>query len=197
MWIFRCTVPTSHVCIIEHALWLLWWLNTHILVPRARRFLVTWSWNEGLWKQPLADVRKFLTCGHASTEVKNITAHAHNGFCPSSLLWGKNFTSWALSREWLPWAVFTQLGFIDNFKSQKEKTLTKTSWTHCWVAELKQLIGRLSSEFNMLVHRLAKTNTGKARGILFHVMSCKRYLISKRLLKRNNSCVVLFKWTGK
>ena len=31
-----------------------------ILVPRARRFLVTWSWNEGLWKQPLPilDVRK-------------------------------------------------------------------------------------------------------------------------------------------
>ena len=120
MWIFRCTVPNSHVCIIEHALWLLWWLNTHILVPRARRFLVTWSWNEGLWKQPLADVRKFLTSGHASAEVTNITAHAHNGFCPSSLHWGKNFTSWALSREWLLWAVFTQLGFIDNLESKGE-----------------------------------------------------------------------------
>ena len=24
-----------------------------ILVPRARRFLVTWSWNDGLWKQTL------------------------------------------------------------------------------------------------------------------------------------------------
>ena len=29
---------------------------TVILVPRARRFLVTWSGNEGLWKQSLPDV---------------------------------------------------------------------------------------------------------------------------------------------
>ena len=29
---------------------------TLILVPRARRFLVTWSGNEGLWRQPLPDV---------------------------------------------------------------------------------------------------------------------------------------------
>ena len=29
-----------------------------ILISRARRFLFTWSWNEGLWKQPLPDVRK-------------------------------------------------------------------------------------------------------------------------------------------
>ena len=40
-------------------------------------------------------------------------------FCPSPLHWGKNFTSWALSREWLVWDVlkmlhFTQLGFTDN-----------------------------------------------------------------------------------
>ena len=139
MWIFRCTVPNSHVCIIEHALWLLWWLNTHILVPRARRFLVTWSWNEGPWKQQLADVRKFLTCGHASTEVKNITAHAHNGFCPSSLLWGKNFTSWALSREWLPWAVFTQLGFIDNLESKGED-INKN--------QLNTLLGRRTETIN-------------------------------------------------
>ena len=51
-----------------------------ILVPRARRFLVTWLGNEGLWKQPLPDVRKFLTSGRACAEVTNITAHAHNGF---------------------------------------------------------------------------------------------------------------------
>ena len=51
-----------------------------ILVPRARRFLVTWSGNEGLWKQPLPDVRKFLTSGRACAELTNITAHAHNGF---------------------------------------------------------------------------------------------------------------------
>ena len=51
-----------------------------ILVPRARRFLVTWLGNEGLWKQPLPHVRKFLTSGRACAEVTNITAHAHNGF---------------------------------------------------------------------------------------------------------------------
>ena len=53
-------------------------------------------------------------------------------FCPSPLHWGKNFTSWALSREWLLWDVlkmhhFTQLGFTDNL----EKTVTETGWTHC------------------------------------------------------------------
>ena len=63
--------------------------NPSILVPRARRFLVTWSGNEGLWKQPLPDVRKFLTSGCACAEVTNITAHAHNNFCPSPLHWGK------------------------------------------------------------------------------------------------------------
>ena len=30
MQIFRSTVPTPHVCIIGHALWPLWWLNTHV-----------------------------------------------------------------------------------------------------------------------------------------------------------------------
>ena len=29
------------------------WRSGRILVPRTRCFLVTWSWNEGLWKQPL------------------------------------------------------------------------------------------------------------------------------------------------
>ena len=42
-----------------------------------------------------------------------------------------------------------------------------------------------------------ESKIAEIEGILFHVMSCKRYLISKRLLKRNNSCVVLSKWTGK
>ena len=36
-------------------------LFSPILVPRALRFLVTWFGNEGMWKQPLPDVRKFLT----------------------------------------------------------------------------------------------------------------------------------------
>ena len=34
--------------------------STSILVPRARRFLVTWSGNEVLWKQPLPDVRGLI-----------------------------------------------------------------------------------------------------------------------------------------
>ena len=46
-------------------------------------------------------------------------------FCPSLLHWGKNFTSWALSREWLLWDVlkmhhFTQLGFTDNLELKEE-----------------------------------------------------------------------------
>ena len=38
-------------------------------IPRQER-------NEGLWRQPLPDVRKFRTSGHACAEVTNITAHA-------------------------------------------------------------------------------------------------------------------------
>ena len=68
-----------------------------ILVPRARRFLDTWSGNERLWKQPLPEVRKFLTSGCACAEVTNITAHAHNDFCPSPLHWGK-LVGYKLSR---------------------------------------------------------------------------------------------------
>ena len=62
-----------------------------ILVPRARRFLVTWSGNEGLWKQPLPDVRKFLTSGRACAEVTNITAHAHNRFLSLTAPLGEKF----------------------------------------------------------------------------------------------------------
>ena len=55
-------------------------LKGHILVPRARRFLIMWSWNERLWRQTLPDVRKFRTSGLAWAEVTNITAHSHNRF---------------------------------------------------------------------------------------------------------------------
>ena len=98
-------------------------------------------------------------------------------------------------------ADFTQLGFIDNLQSKKEKKLTKTSWTHCWVAELRQLIGRLSSEFNMWVHVWRKQTLGKQdRGDRRYLVLCPAnaiFKIWKRLLKRNNSCVVLLKLTGK
>ena len=96
-----------------------------ILVPRARRFLVTWLGNEGLWKQPLPNVRKFLTSGRECAEVTISLLMLITDFCPSPLHWGKNFTSWALSREWLLWDVlkmhhFTQLGFTDNLELKEE-----------------------------------------------------------------------------
>ena len=62
-----------------------------ILVPKAGRFLVTWSGNEGLWKQPLPDVRKFLISGRACAEVTNITAHAQNGFLSLTAPLGEKF----------------------------------------------------------------------------------------------------------
>ena len=60
--------------------WVLRFTREPILVPRAHRFLDTWLRNEGLWKQPLPDVRKFLTSGRARAKVTNITAHARNGY---------------------------------------------------------------------------------------------------------------------
>ena len=68
-------------------------INLSILVPRARRFLVTWSGNDGLWKQPLPDVRKFLTSGCEYAELTNITAHAHNGFFSFTAPLGEKFYS--------------------------------------------------------------------------------------------------------
>ena len=47
--------------------------------------------NEGLWKQPLPDVRKFLTSGRACAKVTNITAHAHNGFLSLTAPLGEKF----------------------------------------------------------------------------------------------------------
>ena len=66
-------------CACPNLLWKSIFSSGTILVPRACRFLVTWLGNEGLWKQPLPDVRQFLTFGRACAEVTNITAHAHNG----------------------------------------------------------------------------------------------------------------------
>ena len=47
--------------------------------------------NEGLWKQPLPDVRKFLTSGRSCAKVTNITAHAHNGFLSLTAPLGEKF----------------------------------------------------------------------------------------------------------
>ena len=94
-----------------------------ILVPRARCFLVTWSGNEGPWKQPLPDIRKFLTSGRACAVVTNITAHARNGFLSLTTPLGERV--YFLSSEWLLWDVskmhhFTQLGFTDNLEWKEE-----------------------------------------------------------------------------
>ena len=94
-----------------------------ILVPRARCFLVTWSGNEGPWKQPLPDVRKFLTSGGACAVVTDITAHARNGFLSLTTPLGERV--YFLSSEWLLWDVskmhhFTQLGFTDNLEWKEE-----------------------------------------------------------------------------
>ena len=98
-----------------------------ILVLRARRFSVTWQGNEGLWKQPLPDVRKFLTSGRACVEVTNITAHNHNGFLSlTAPLGGKFYFLISLQRvasfgcfENAP-LQFTQLGFTDNLELKEE-----------------------------------------------------------------------------
>ena len=101
------------------------WRSGRILVPRARRFLVTWSWNEGLWKQPLPDVRKLRTSGHPCAEVTNSTAHAHNGFLSLTAPLGKQFyflssLQRVASLGCFENTDFTQLVFIDNLESKKE-----------------------------------------------------------------------------
>ena len=70
--------------------------------------------SENFW-HPVARVQKFQI-----SLLMLIT-----DFCSSPLHWGENFTSWALSREWLLWDVlkmhhFTQLGFTDNLELEEE-----------------------------------------------------------------------------
>ena len=71
-------------------------------------------------------------------------------FCPSPLHWGKNFTSWALSREWLVWDVlkmlhFTQLGFTDNrpFALRGHVTSFLWKWKLYDFAFKKRLVGHI------------------------------------------------------
>ena len=47
---------------------------------------------------------------------------------------------------------FTQLGFIVNLESKGDDIKKKTAEHTVGSAELRKLIGRLSSEFNMCVH---------------------------------------------
>ena len=94
-----------------------WYLN--ILVPRARRFLVTWSGNEGLWKQPLPDVRKFLTSGRACAEAANMTTHAHNGFLSLTAPLGEKFY-FLSSLQRVGCFENAPLGFTDDLELKKE-----------------------------------------------------------------------------
>ena len=130
-------------------------------------------------------------------------------FCPSPLHWGKHFTSWALSREWLLWNVlkmhhFTQLGFTDNLELKEEdskrnrlntllvcRTETINRETIVWVMWVfsfntfgEQTLGKQ--------YREDRYNAGKSQSKKVSCsMSCNCYLTSKRFLKRNHSCVVL------
>ena len=132
-----------------------------ILVPRARRFLVTWSWNEELWKQPLPDVRKFLTSGHACVEDTNITAHAQSGFLSLTALLGKKFYFLSsllrvASLDSFENTDYTQLGFTDNLESKGED-INKN--------QLNTLLGRrtetINRQINMRVHVWRKQTPGK------------------------------------
>ena len=181
-----------------------------ILVPRVRHFFVTWLGNEGLWKYPLPDVRKFLISGRACAEVTNITTHAHNGFLSLTAPLGKNFTSWALSREWLLWDVlkmhhFAQPGFTDNLELKEEdsnwnrlntllvcRTETINRQTIVWVMWVFFFFNTFGEQTLGKQYRRDRYNGGKSQSKKVSCsMSCNCYITSKRFLKRNHSCVVL------
>ena len=133
-------------------------------------------------------------------------------FCPSPLHWGKNFTSRALSREWLLWGVlkmhhFTQLGFTDNLGLKEEdsnrnrlntplvcRTETINRQTIVWY-ELRECFFFFNTFAEQTLgkhYREARYNAGKSQPKkLSCSMCCNCYLTSERFLKRNHSCVVL------
>ena len=179
-----------------------------ILVPRARCFLVTWSGNEGPWKQPLPDIRKFLTSGRACAVVTNITAHARNGFLSLTTPLGERV--YFLSSEWLLWDVskmhhFTQLGFTDNLEWKEEdsnrnrlntllvcRTETINRQTIVWVMWVFFFFNTFGEQTLGKQYREDRYNAGKSQSKKVSCsMSCNCYLTSKRFLKRNHSCVVL------
>ena len=107
-------------------------------------------------------------------------------FNPSPLHWGKNFTSWALSREWLLWDVlkmhhFTQLGFTDNLELKEEdsnrnrlntllvcRTVTINRQTIVWVIWVFFVI--------RLANKHCESNIAKI-DIMREKVSLKRYLV--------------------
>ena len=77
-------------------------------------------------------------------------------FCPPPLHWGQNFLSSLQSVASLGCfenTDFTQLGFIVKLESKGDVIKKKKPAEHTLgCAERRQLIGRLSSAFNMCVH---------------------------------------------
>ena len=125
-------------------------------------------------------------------------------FCPSPLHWGKDFTLWALSREWLFWDVlkmhhFTQLGFTDNLELKEEDS--DRNWMNALLVCRTETINRQTIVWVTWVFFFFFFNTfgeqtlgtlGKSQSKKVSCsMSCNCYLTSKRLSKRNHSCVVL------
>ena len=108
------------------------------------------------------------------SEVTNITARALNGFLSLTAPLGEKFyflssLQRVASLDVLKMYHFTQLGFTDNLENLK-KTVTETGRTHRWFAELRQLIGRLSSE-------LCESNIAKI-DIMRVKVNLKKYLVS-------------------
>ena len=103
-------------------------------------------------------------------------------FCPSQLHWGKNFSSRALSREWLLWGVlklhhFTQLGFTDNLGLKEEDS--NRNWLNTLLVCRTETINRHTIVWVMWIFfsiRLAITNIAKI-DIMGEKVNLKRYLV--------------------
>ena len=148
-----------------------------ILVPRNRRFLVTWSWNEGLWKQLLPDVRKFPTSGRAFAGVTTITAHfpalVHNGFFSLTL----SSLQRVASLESFKNTELSQLGFTDNLELKED--INRNQLNTILVCRTETGNRRII----VWVIRLAKTNAAwKSKIAEIEIMrgkvSLKRYLVA-------------------
>ena len=127
-------------------------------------------------------------------------------FCPSTLHWGKNFTSRALSREWLLWGVFKmhhlpQFGFTDNLGLKEEDSNRNRLNTPLVCRTEKINPSYVSFYFSIrLANKHWESNIVKI-DIMREKVILKRYLVpcpatailltSKRFLKWNHSWRVL------
>ena len=91
--IFRLTIDISMRKIILEVEYVIKRMIYQLLkfFKRIAYFIPRQERNEGLWRQPLPDVRKFRTSGHACAEVTNITAHAQNRFLSLAAPLGTKF----------------------------------------------------------------------------------------------------------